>query len=67
MRYSRICNDIDAFSDRVLKFTDDLIDLDFKRVRPSNIYLLVVRRHRLEDKFGIVCGNILLSKYCSCV
>ena len=60
MRYSRICNDVDAFSDRVLKFTDDLINLGFKRDRLSNIYLSVVRRHRLKEKFGIVCGNILL-------
>ena len=59
-RYSRICNDVDAFSDRVLKFTDDLINLGFKRDRLCNIYLSVVRRYRLKEKFGIVCGNILL-------
>ena len=60
VRYSRICNDVDAFSDRVLKFTDDLINLGFKRDRLCNIYLSVVRRYRLKEKFGIVCGNILL-------
>ena len=45
MRYSRICNDVVAFSDRVLKFTDDLIELGFRRDRLSKIYLSVVKRH----------------------
>ena len=40
--------------------TDDLINLGFKRDRLCNIYLSVVRRYRLKEKFGIVCGNILL-------
>ena len=62
VRYSRICNNFDAFSDRVLKFTDDLIELGFRRDRLSKIYLSisVVRRHGLKNKFGIGCGNILL-------
>ena len=64
VRYSKICNDVDAFSGGALKFIYYSIDhgFTFKRVCLSNIYLLVVtiRRHRLKDKFCIVCGNILL-------
>ena len=58
VRYSRICTDVDAFSDRVLKFTDDLINLGFKLL--NEIVFAIYRRHRLKEKFGIVCGNILL-------
>ena len=60
VRYSRICNDVDAFSDRVSKITDDLIGLGVRRDRLSKIYLSVVRRHGLREKFGIGCGNVLL-------
>ena len=60
VRYSRICNNVVAFSDRVLKFTDDLIELGFRRDRLSKIYLSVVKRHGLKNKFGIGCRNILM-------
>ena len=61
MRYSRICNDVKAFSDRVLKFTDDLIRLGYRQSRLSKIYLSVVRRHGLIEKFGVGCENMLLT------
>ena len=59
VRYSRICNDVDAFSDRVSKLTDDLIGLGFNRYRLSKIYLSVVTRHGLKEKFGVGCGYVL--------
>ena len=43
-----------------MKFTDDLIELGFRRDRLSKIYLSVVKRHGLKNKFGIGCGNILI-------
>ena len=58
VRYSRICNDVDTFSDRVLKFNEDLIDLSFKRDRLSNIYLSVVRRHIDLRKSLVSCVGI---------
>ena len=61
VRYSRICNEIEAFADRVLKITDDLIGLGYRRDRLSKIYLSVVTRHGLREKFGVGCGNILLT------
>ena len=60
VRYSRISNNVDAFSYRVLKFTDDLIELGFRRDRLSEIYLSVAKRHGLKNKSGIGCGNILM-------
>ena len=59
VRYSRICNDFEAFADRVLKITDDLIGLGFKPARLTKIYLSVVTRHGLKEKFGVGCGDIL--------
>ena len=59
VRYSRICNDIGAFSDRVFKITNDLVGLGFKRQRLRKIYFSVVRRHGLNEKFGTGCGNVL--------
>ena len=61
VRYSRICNEIEAFADRVLKITDDLIGLGYRRDRLSKIYLSVVTRHGLREKFGVGCENILLT------
>ena len=63
IRYARICNQIDGFSDRVSKLTDDLIGLGFKLPRLSKIYLSVVTRYGLKEKFGIGCGNILSSMF----
>jgi hypothetical protein len=61
VRYSRICNEIEAFADRVLKITDDLIGLGYRRDRLSKIHLSVVTQHGLREKFGVGCGNILLT------
>jgi hypothetical protein len=60
VRYSRICNNVDAFSERVSNLTDDLIELGFRQDRLSKIYLSVVRRQGLREKFGIGCGNVPL-------
>ncbi len=60
VRYSRICNDIVSFSDRVLRISNDFINLGYKRERLCKIVAAVVRRHKLAEKFGDGCRNILL-------
>ena len=60
VRYSRICNDIEPFSDRVSKITNDLTLLGYKLERLRKIYSSIVRRHGLIEKFGAMCEDILL-------
>ena len=60
VRYSRICNDILPFTDRVLKITNDFIKLGYKRERLCHIFMVIVGRHNLIEKFGDDCRNILL-------
>ena len=60
VRYSRICNNIEAFSDRVFKITDDLALLGYRRERLLKIYSSIVCRHGLIEKFGTTCEDILL-------
>ena len=60
VRFSRICNDIGPFSNRVLRITNDLIELGYKRERLCRIFATVVRKHKLVEKFGDGCSSILL-------
>ena len=60
VRYSRICNSMTSFSDRVLRITNEFIRLGYDRERLYRIYLVIVKRHRLSEKFGEGCKLILL-------
>ena len=60
VRYSRICNNFEAFSDRVSRLNNDLIVLGYKRDRLRKLYTSIVIRHRLIEKFGTACEENLV-------
>ena len=60
IRYSRICNDLTNFSERVIRITNDLINLGFDTARLRKMFVSIVDRHRLVSKFSRECRGILV-------
>ena len=60
IRYSRICNILTNFSERVTRITDDFIDLGYDVSRLRKMFVSIVDKHRLINKFGRECRDILV-------
>ena len=60
IRYSRICNDLTNFSERVIRITNDFINLGFDTARLRKMFVSIVDRYRLVSKFSRECIGILV-------
>ena len=60
IRYSRICNDIEPFAERVKRINSEFIKLRYKQTRLRRLCAMILRRHDFGRKFGDGCRDILL-------